>query len=76
MYYPRLLCLLLTLTSLLFLAIGLVKPWMLLWWEDRQNRRKVIKVYGSVALFFYLLYWLLAFIPAGWLAAHIFFSLR
>jgi hypothetical protein len=36
-------------TSLLFLLIGLYKPWVMLWWEDVQNRRKVIKVYGIAA---------------------------
>lgn len=36
-------------TALLFLIIGLFKPWAMLWWEDVQNRRKVIKVYGLVA---------------------------
>lgn len=65
MYYPRLLCLLLSITSILFLLIGLMKPWMLLWWEDTQNRRKVIKVYGTVAILFYLLYWVLVFIPVA-----------
>jgi uncharacterized membrane protein len=49
--------LLLTATSLLFLAVGLVRPWAMLWWEDEQNRRKVIKVYGSTALVCYTAYW-------------------
>jgi hypothetical protein len=43
----------------------LIKPWLLLWWEDTQNRRKIIRVYGSVAIIFYLIYWGLGFIPAG-----------
>ncbi|MBS1506888.1 MAG: hypothetical protein JSS79_09585 [Bacteroidetes bacterium] len=64
MYYPRLFCLLLSATSLLFLVIGLMKPWLLLWWEDVQTRRKVIKVYGLIAVFFYAIYWLMAFIPS------------
>jgi hypothetical protein len=50
------------LTSLVFLLIGLFKPWALLWWEDVQNRRKVIKLYGSIALICYGLYWVLYFI--------------
>lgn len=45
-----------SLTSLLFLLIGLLKPWVMLWWEDVQNRRKVIKVYGLVALISYALH--------------------
>lgn len=44
-------------TSLLFLVIGLYKPWVMLWWEDVQNRKKVIKVYGLTAIVFYSLYW-------------------
>ena len=46
-------------TAILFLVIGLFKPWAMLWWEDVQNRKKVIKVYGTVALFGYSIYWLL-----------------
>ncbi|QSE98284.1 hypothetical protein [Fulvivirga lutea] len=42
--------------SLLFLLIGLFKPWYMLWWEDRQNRKKVIKVYGFAALLFFVIY--------------------
>jgi len=41
--------------SLSFLLIGLVKPWWLLWWEDTQNRLKVIKLYGSIAVVSYLI---------------------
>jgi hypothetical protein len=44
-------------TSLIFLVIGLYKPWIMLWWEDTQNRRKVIKVYGIVALVSYAIRW-------------------
>ena len=44
-------------TALIFLMIGLFKPWMMLWWEDVQNRRKVIKVYGLAALISYALHW-------------------
>ncbi len=63
MYYIRQMFLLLSVTSVLFLFFGLIKPWLLLWWEDTQNRRKVIKVYGSVAIIFYLIYWGLRFMP-------------
>lgn len=52
----RLFFLLMSLASLLFMVMGLFKPWILLWWEDVQNRRKVIKVYGSVALFSFIVY--------------------
>jgi hypothetical protein len=43
--------------ALLCLIIGLFKPWAMLWWEDVQNRKKVIKVYGTAALISYALYW-------------------
>ncbi len=36
--------------STVFLAIGLYKPWIMLWWEDVQNRRKVIRLYGTISL--------------------------
>jgi hypothetical protein len=57
----RLFFLLLSLASLLFLVIGLFKPWLLLWWEHIQNRRKVINVYGTIALLSYAIYWTLYF---------------
>ncbi|MBX2964946.1 MAG: hypothetical protein KF845_02285 [Cyclobacteriaceae bacterium] len=57
----RLFFLLMSLASLLFLVAGLFRPWLLLWWEDVQNRRKVIKVYGTAALVSYAVYWGLCF---------------
>ncbi|KYG02331.1 hypothetical protein BE21_55040 [Sorangium cellulosum] len=33
-----------------FLVIGLFKPWVMVWWEDVQNRRKVIRIYGTIAI--------------------------
>lgn len=62
MYYVRLLILLLSLTSFLFMVLGLIKPWMMLWWEDVQNRRKVIKLYGTSGLFFLLVYEILNYL--------------
>ncbi|HRG09612.1 MAG TPA: hypothetical protein PLJ08_13645 [Cyclobacteriaceae bacterium] len=61
MYHFRLLLLLIALTSFLFLVIGLFKPWLMLWWEDVQNRKKVIKLYGTTALLFLVLYFILGF---------------
>jgi hypothetical protein len=49
--------LLLTTACMLFLVIGLFRPWAMLWWEDVQNRRKVIKVYGLAATLCYAAYW-------------------
>lgn len=62
MYHVRLLILLLSLTSFLFMVLGLIKPWMMLWWEDVQNRRKVIKLYGTSGLFFLMVYEILQYI--------------
>ncbi|MBX2961276.1 MAG: hypothetical protein KF687_02115 [Cyclobacteriaceae bacterium] len=53
---------LLSIASLLFMVAGLFKPYLLLWWEDVQNRRKVIKVYGSLALLSYLIFLLMHFL--------------
>ena len=61
----RLLSLFVCYASLLFLILGLIKPWMMLWWEDVQNRRKVIKIYGTVAIIFYLIYVGMGFMPAA-----------
>ncbi|MDG1278107.1 MAG: hypothetical protein P8O16_12565 [Algoriphagus sp.] len=38
------------LISLLSLITGLFKPVYVLWFLDRMNRLKVIKVYGSICL--------------------------
>lgn len=43
-------------TAFIFLLIGLYKPWVMLWWEDVQNRRKIFKVYGTVGVVSLLLY--------------------
>ena len=49
-------------TSALLLGVGLYKPWIVLWWEDRQNRLKVIKLDGTLMALsvagYYLLPWL------------------
>jgi len=50
MQYVEILVLFLTLTCILFLIIGLIKPWAMLWWEDVQNRSKVIRIYGSLSI--------------------------
>ena len=56
MHSVRLLLLFLFAACTLFLVIGLFRPWTMLWWEDVQNRKKVIKIYGSLSVFFYLSY--------------------
>lgn len=45
-----------SITAVGFLIVGLFFPWAMLWWEDVQNRRKVFKLYGSIAVSSYLLY--------------------
>ena len=57
----KLLVLFLTIACLLFLVIGLFRPWAMLWWEDVQNRSKVIKSYGSLAVFFGIMYRVLVY---------------
>lgn len=59
MQYVRILAFLLIMTSLLFLIIGLIRPWMMLWWEDEQNRLKVIKSYGLLTVIFTIVYFVL-----------------
>jgi len=49
--------------SLFLLALGLIKPWWVLWWEAIQNRLRVIKLYGGLAMLFYLLSLLLSNYP-------------
>ena len=56
MKYVEILILFLTITCVLFTTIGLIRPWAMLWWEDVQNRLKVIKVYGSLAIVFGVVY--------------------
>lgn len=45
----------LALSCALLLIVGLFRPWTVLWWEDVQNRRKVINWYGTATLLFYVL---------------------
>lgn len=59
MNYLRPLFLTITIASFFFLIVGLYKPWVMLWWEDVQNRRKIIKLYGGMGITSALLYWLL-----------------
>jgi len=62
MVHMRLFMLLLSLTSFLFMVLGLIKPWIMLWWEDAQNRRKVIKLYGTSCIIFFMIYLILRYI--------------
>lgn len=55
----RLIFWLLSWAALILLVAGLVRPWVVLWWEDTQNRWKVIRGYGLLWAGSFLLYWLL-----------------
>ena len=57
----KLLVLFLTITSVLFMVIGLFRPWAMLWWEDVQNRGKVLKSYGTLAILFGIAYLVLSY---------------
>lgn len=59
MEFAHKLLLYISITALIFLLIGLYKPWVMLWWEDVQNRRKVFRLYGSIAVLGYLTYFLI-----------------
>ncbi|ELR72954.1 hypothetical protein C900_00915 [Fulvivirga imtechensis AK7] len=51
-----------TALCILLMIIGLYKPWVMLWWEDTQNRKKVIKVYGTAGMLFLALYYVLTYL--------------
>lgn len=40
----------------LLTLFGLYKPWLALWWSDSCPRKKVLKIYGSLAAILSLLY--------------------
>jgi len=42
--------------SFLSMGVGLISPVLVLWFLDRFNRLKVLKIYGTLTLIFFLLY--------------------
>lgn len=48
MKFVGLLFLLIAAASCALLLVGLWRPWVVLWWEHTQNRKKVIQLYGLV----------------------------
>jgi hypothetical protein len=38
--------------------IGLYKPWVVFWWADFSNRKKVLKIYGTALVVCWALFWL------------------
>ena len=59
MNFVQQLALYISITAFIFLLLGLYKPWAMLWWEDVQNRRKVIRLSGSIASVAYLTHWII-----------------
>jgi hypothetical protein len=57
--FLKLLFVLIALASLISLLLGLYKPWIVLWWEDVQTRKKVFKVYGTILLITLIVFWAL-----------------
>ena len=43
------------------LLVGLYKPWIMLWWREKQNRRQVINLYGIIVLLSFFIYTTLRF---------------
>jgi hypothetical protein len=48
-------CQIMLIISLFSLFAGLIKPVLVLWFLDRFNRLKVIRIYGALSLIFALL---------------------
>jgi hypothetical protein len=44
------------------LVAGIFRPWIMLWWKEKQNRRMVIALYGSIALISFLIHMSLRFL--------------
>jgi len=65
MEFTRTVVLYFAVTSALLLGVGLYKPWIVLWWEDRQNRLKVIKLYGTLIAVSISVYYLLPWLRFG-----------
>ena len=57
LYY---LALIITILDLVLLFTGLYKPWIVLWWMPRQNRKTVLRIYGTAGVLLMLLTLLLA----------------
>jgi hypothetical protein len=49
-------------TAFLGLIVGLFRPWIMLWWEDTQTRKKIFQLYGTVAAVTFIIYRILLLI--------------
>lgn len=56
MEFIRSLIILILLLDLLLLLIGMIQPTVAVWWEDVQNRRRVLKIYGTSGIILLVLY--------------------
>ena len=61
--FIRILILWTAIFSCFLVVIGFIRPTILLWWEDTQNRIKILKFYGISAVFLLLAYYITLFIP-------------
>ena len=43
------------------LLLGIYKPWLALWWMDKQNRRLALTYYGSVLIALLFVKYLIVF---------------
>ena len=48
--------------NVILLITGMIKPGVVVWWEDIQNRRRVLRIYGRVAIFLGIVLLLLVWI--------------
>lgn len=48
-------------TCLLILIIGIYKPWVALWWMEKQNRKLVLVYYGTSLIILILIKYLIVF---------------
>jgi hypothetical protein len=44
------------------MVVGFFRPWVALWWEPVQTRRKVIKLYGTVCVVAVILYVIMVYV--------------
>ena len=57
--YWETLALYIAVTCLIFTMIGFISPVLMLWWEDTQNRKKVLKYYATTGIVAYLTHWII-----------------
>jgi hypothetical protein len=48
-------------TCLFILIIGIYKPWVALWWMEKQNRKLVLAYYGTSLIILILIKYLVVF---------------